>query len=153
MSKEKTREWWPVGIVAAMLGFMGFIVFAVTVMMRNDVPLTSEDYYAREIAYQGEIDQRSRALAPAHKPVVRTLAASEAVEVTFPGAGEGVAWAGEAAFFRPSDPRADFSLELRPDSTGSAWLSLRGRDKGLWVLQLSWRQDSVPYYYEEHITL
>jgi hypothetical protein len=151
MSEKKKIEWWPIGIILAMLTFMGGILFAVSIMVRNDVPLTSDDYYAREIAYQDDIDKTSRALSPSETPVVRQLDASEAVEVTFPGLKPGVAFAGTATFFRPSDPKKDFKMELHPDSSGVQWLSLKGRDAGLYVLKLDWSKDNTPYYFEQQI--
>jgi hypothetical protein len=151
MSEKKKIEWWPIGIGIAMATFIGGILFAVSIMVRNDVPLTSDDYYAKEIAYQDEIDKSARAMSPASQPVVKTLPASEAVEVKFPSHKQGNAFQGTATFFRPSDPQKDFTVDLQPDSTGQQWLSLRGRDAGLWVMQLSWSEGEVPYYYEQQI--
>jgi hypothetical protein len=149
----KKREWWPIGIVAAFAVFIGGIGFAVGIMMRNDVPLTSADYYAQEIAYQSQIDKSSRGLAPAHKPALKVLPATQALEIQFPGDLPAMPITGKVVFFRPSDPGKDFSATLLPDSNGVQWVALQGKARGLWVVQLEWRADGVAYYYEEQILI
>ncbi len=152
MSEEKKREWWPIGIATAMIVFMGGVLFAVSIMVRNDVPLTSDDYYAKEIAYQDEIDKSARAMAVDQLPVVRVLDAADVVEINFPGRKGAGSFSGTATFFRPSDPTQDFKTELHPDSTGLQWIGWQGRPKGLWLLELAWTQDNTPYYHELKIT-
>jgi hypothetical protein len=149
MQEKRHREWWPIGIVIAMLTFMGGVVFAVSIMMRNDVPLTSADYYAQEIAYQSEIDKAQRGLAAAEKPVVRILEAAETLEIVFPGRKKATQFVGKATLFRPSNPSEDFAVTLNPDADGRIAIDLHTRAKGLWTLQLEWSQDNTPYYYEQ----
>lgn len=152
MSEKKKIEWWPIGIVLAMLTFMGGVLFAVGIMMKNDVALTSDDYYAKEIAYQSEIDKSSRALAEDRKPLVQMSSAVEALEITFPGRRNASVFTGKATFFRPSDAHKDFKVDLNPDSTGLQRFALNGRDAGLWLVQLEWEEDNTPYYHEQQFT-
>ena len=153
MEKKKKREIWPIGIVFAMLTFMGGVIFAVTIMMRQPVPMTAEDYYAKEMVFQDQIDQASRALAPEEKPDIKLLRATEAIEITFPGKETASLFEGKLTFFRPSDPTKDFTKPLDLDENGLHWMSLRGQEKGLWMLKLEWNKDEVPYYYEQQIML
>ena len=146
---EKKREIWPIAIVASFAIFICGIVTAVVIMVNNDVPLTSSDYYAKEIAYQTQIEKSSRGMTPDQKPEIKSLPASEAVEIRFPENRSGADFSGKATFFRPSDPKKDFTLNLQLDSTGIQWISMRDRSKGLWLLQLEWKQGQQEYYYEE----
>jgi hypothetical protein len=152
MSKKKI-EWWPIGIVAAFAIFIGGILFAVTIMVRNDVPLTSDDYYAKEIAYQEQLDKSNRGLSPAQKPVINQLAASEALEITFPSYKQSTGFEGKLTFFRPSDPSKDFTVDLRTDESGMQWVSMRDRVKGLWLVQIEWKEGGTDYYYEQQILM
>jgi hypothetical protein len=151
MHEKKKIEWWPIGIIAAMLTFMGSVLFAVSVMVGNEVSLTSEDYYAKEIAYQAEIDKSSRALAADRKPILRQVAEVDALEISFPGRKQASTFAGKATFFRPSDPKQDFKVDLNPDAAGLQAISLSGRSAGLWLVQLEWSEDSLSYYHEQQI--
>ncbi len=57
----KGRSLWPLAIIgffaAAILGFVGFIVFC----QFNKSELVASDYYEQEIRYQAELDRLSRA--------------------------------------------------------------------------------------------
>ncbi|HEX2898563.1 MAG TPA: FixH family protein [Bacteroidia bacterium] len=152
MSKKKV-ELWPIGIIAAFAVFISGILIAVTIMMRNDVPLTSKDYYAKEIAYQEQLDKSSRGLSPAQKPVIQQLAATEALQITFPGHSSPVKPTGKITFFRPSDPTKDFAIDLGTDASGMQWVSMRDRVKGLWLVQIEWTESGTEYYYEEQILI
>jgi hypothetical protein len=151
--REKKRELWPIGIVVAFVIFIGGISFAVSIMMRNDVPLTSSDYYAKEIAYQSQIDKTSRGLEPDRKPEIKLLPSTRALEIVFPGKQAASPFSGKATFFRPSDPTKDFSITLQLDANGMQWINLRERAKGLWEIQLEWDENGVAYYYEEQILI
>lgn len=151
MSKKK-REWWPIGIVAAFAIFIGGIITAVTIMINNDVPLISDDYYAKEIAYQEQIDKSIRGISPAQKPVIKVLAATKALEISFPNFSKGNL-KGKVTFFRPSDPTKDFSIDLLTDESGMQWVNMRERAQGLWQIQIEWSEQATEYYYEEQILI
>jgi hypothetical protein len=151
--EKKKRELWPIGIVLAMGTFIVGIVVAVTIMFKNDVPLTSKDYYAKEIAYQGEIDKSSRGLAPSQKPEIRNLTATGSLEIIFPGKKQSTEFSGKVVFFRPADPKMDFEVGLSPDTTGSQWIDLRQKAKGLWMVQIDWNEDGTPYYFEQQLLI
>lgn len=151
MSKKKT-EWWPIGIVAAFAIFIGGIAVAVTIMVKNDVPLTSDDYYAKEIAYQDQIDKSNRGISPAQKPVIKVLPATGGLEISFPNFSKGNL-KGKVTFFRPSDPTKDFSLDVKTDESGMQWVSMRDRAQGLWQIQIEWSEQETEYYYEEQILI
>jgi hypothetical protein len=147
----KKREWWPIGIVFAMAMFIGGILFAVSIMVRQDVSLTSEDYYAKEIAYQNEIDKSQRGLSPKQKPDVKVLTATKAVEIGFPGRPEASSFSGKLTFFRPSDAKLDFNLDIDVDETGKQWVDFHSRQPGLWQLQIDWQEDGESYYFEQEL--
>lgn len=151
----KKMEIWPIGIITAFAVFIGGIMIAVTIMVRNDVALTSDDYYAQEVAYQSQIDRSSRALTPDIKPNIKHLAATSAIEIVFPGqkAGSATPFSGKATFFRPSDPKKDFTMDLKLDTNGMQWVPMQDRSKGLWVVQIDWKEGGVDYYYEEQIMI
>lgn len=151
MSEKKKLEAWPIGIILAFAIFIGGILVAVSIMVKQDVPLTSDDYYAKEIAYQDQLDKSSRGMAPARKPEIKTLAASQAVEIAFPGWDLSTQFSGKVTFFRPSDAKKDFALDLSLDSAGVQWVSMKGRDGGLWQVQLDWSENGTAYYYEQQI--
>lgn len=151
--EKKKREIWPIGIAMAMIGFIAGIVVAVSIMMRADVSLTSEDYYAKEIAYQSQLDQSKRGLSAQDKPEIKMLRATQAMEITFPGKKEASSFEGKVTFYRPSNPSSDFSTTLETDENGLFWMSLQGKEKGLWIVKLEWKKDETPFYFEQQLML
>lgn len=152
MAKKKI-EIWPLAIIIAMGLFMGSIVLAVTVMVNNDVPLVSDDYYAQEIAFQDRIDKEARMSEDGRKPAFKYLPASDAVELSLPQDSTAALRTGTLTFFRPSNPGKDFFVDLALDTAGKQWVDLRNADAGLWVMQLDWKEGDRSYYYEEKIEL
>jgi hypothetical protein len=152
MAKKKW-EIWPLGILIAMLTFMGSIVLAVTIMFNNEVPLVSDDYYKQEIAYQSRIDKETRVADHARQPSMSYLKATDAMEITLPNFQPSARTEGKLTFFRPSNPSKDFILDFVPTDSGTQYIDLSKVDAGLWVVQLDWTEDGESYYYEQKLTL
>lgn len=153
MSKKK-REYWPYAIVLVLLTFMSGIVYAMSVMMSQSVPMVADDYYVQELAFQGQIDKEQRVKADGRIPVVKVLSASSALEISYPDFDSDLnTMKGEINFLRPSDPEKDFSRKVEPDAEAKQWLNLRSAAKGLWLLQFDFEVDGNAYYYEESIEL
>lgn len=151
MSKKK-RELWPYAIVLVLLTFMSGIVYAMSVMMSQSVPLVAEDYYVQELTFQGQIDKEQRARQDGRVPEIEVLQASSALQVTFPGYSHELnEIKGNINFVRPSDPELDFTLKVQPDEDAKQWVSLRSIANGLWLLQFDFEMDGKGYFYEESI--
>lgn len=58
---------WGKGIIVALALFVGFILFLVITLMRQDVDLVSEDYYKQEIDYEARIQKEQNGLNSAAK--------------------------------------------------------------------------------------
>lgn len=58
---------WGKGIIVALSLFVGFILFLVITLMRQDVDLVSEDYYKQEIDYEARIQKEQNGLNNAAK--------------------------------------------------------------------------------------
>lgn len=151
--EKKKREIWPIGIVLAMATFMGGIVFAVSIMMRNEVSLVSDDYYAKEIAFESHIAKERRLAADGRKPHLVYVAAAKTLELTIPASAQAAAAQGEVTFFRPSDPSKDFKVALTLDAEGRMQVDLSKALTGLWQVQVDWKEGEQTYYYEERLSI
>jgi hypothetical protein len=150
---KKKREIWPLAIVGVLAIFISGILYAVTLMVSQDVPMVAEDYYAQELAYQGTIDKQKRVIEDARRPEIRVMKATEAVEVSYPGITKDHLVTGKIQFQRPADDGKDFTLPVNPEADGKQWISVSYADKGLWLVQIDFEVDGVSYYHEENITL
>jgi nitrogen fixation protein FixH len=150
--EKKKRELWPIGIIVVMATFIGGISFAVSVMLRNEVSLVSDDYYAKEIAFEQHIAKERRLAAGGRKPQLAYVAAAKTLELHIP-TGSPAGAVGELTFFRPSDPSKDFKVALALDSSGRMQVDLHKALSGLWQVQVDWKEGEDAFYYEERITL
>ena len=151
--KKKKLEIWPIGIIVVMATFIGGIIFAVSIMLRNEVSLVSEDYYAKEIGYEAHIAKERRLVADGRQPALVYVAAAKTLELHIPAAQEARIAEGEVTFFRPSDPKKDFMVTLALDSSGRMQVDLSKANSGLWQVQVDWKEGQDAYYYEQRLTI
>lgn len=148
----KKMKWnWGTGIVLVMLGFMGFILYFVITMSANEKyhhDLVTEDYYAKEMAYQNEID----AVSNTHNLIekIKSKKVPTGWLITFPKEFDTSKIKGTIALYRPSNKQLDFELPLIftdyklhiPDTH-----LIRGR----WNITMEWVYQNEAFMYKEKI--
>ncbi len=147
---KKRREIWPYAIVGAIVIFIGSILYAISVMSAQDVPLVSRNYYEQEIDYQSQIDKEQRALQNA-PDVSFSRDNGRGAWLAFNDSQPVVAGEGNVTFFRPSDESLDFRVPVNPDSQGMQWIDLSQARSGLWVVQVEWKEGEDMYYHETQL--
>ncbi len=132
-----------------------FVVFMITMVSlcfkQKDISLVSEDYYKKEIAYQAEIEKQrntNQLLLP-----VKVLYLSDDKEVTidFPENLKGST--GKVLFYRPSDAKKDFIVDLAISDSNSQKILVNKLVKGLWIVKIEWQKDGKEYMKEEKIVI
>lgn len=150
--KKKKIEPWPLALLGALACFMAGIVFAVTVMVRQDVPLVAEDYYAQELAFQDRIDRETLLAERGGAPELQ-LAGRSGARLNFPRKGVVNPGEGKITFFRPSNSEMDFQVPVNPDAEGLQEIGLDGVAPGLWMVQVEWEEGKDRFYYETELLL
>lgn len=149
---KKRIEWWPIAIIAAFILFGGSVIAAVVKSFGEDVSLVSSDYYAKEIAYQDQIN--TEILTKQLKKEVKSEVdpSGEKMVFQFPiDTLDPKPVKGEILFFRPSSAGEDWSTEVKPDGNGRQEVSLAGKMKGMWRVQTRWSEGSLEFYTESQI--
>jgi len=148
----KKMKWnWGTGIVLVMLGFIVFILYFVITMSTNEKynhDLVTEDYYAKEMAYQNEIDAVSNTHDLIEK--IKSKKVPNGWLITFPIEFDTSKIKGTIAFYRPSNKQLDFELPLIftdhkfhiPDTY------LIG---GRWNITMEWVYQNEAFMYKEKI--
>lgn len=142
---------WGTGIVLALIGFIGFILFFVIRMSTDDRAkhdLVTEDYYKAELEYQKEIDATNNASdISAQFKLKRT---AEGLLITFP---EEIKHQGKGtvSLYRPSNKHLDFNL---PISLSNTHLLIPNDSllDGRWDIKISWEESGNMFLYKESIT-
>ncbi|HEY8401471.1 MAG TPA: FixH family protein [Cytophagaceae bacterium] len=140
---------WGFGIVIV---FSCFVVFIVSLVIRTysvNTDLVADDYYAKEIAYQDQIDKMSGYSKLDGKVIYEST--SDAFVITYPFASKPVQ--GNITFFRPSDKQQDLTVKIETDSEGKQYLKRDLFLKGLYRMQVDFQVDGKKYFVEEAVII
>jgi nitrogen fixation protein FixH len=133
----------------ALASTAAFVLWATT----QRVDLVTADYYAREIAYQQQIDRMERARAMENRLEVTYDPDDRAVRVLYPPEMRAGVLDGEVWCYRPSNAALDHRTAMAPDTNGVQTLPTESMRPGLWKLRLNWRLGDEEYYQEETVVI
>lgn len=143
---------WGTGIVIGMIAFMAFIMYMVITMSTNkkfSYDLVTEEYYAKEMAYQTEIDAETN--SNSLRGNFKEAKTPEGMLITFPEEIDATTVKGKVFLYRPSNQKLDFDLPLQ--ISGSNLLipdnKLIG---GRWNITIEFEQNGEQYLYKKAIT-
>ena len=145
-------EPWPVAIIAF---FVLVVLLAVTFVVWATIQpfdLVTRDYYARELAFQQQIDGTQRAFARPAPVRIGNSPDGLAIDVDF-GAPAAAVGAGEIWLYRPSNAAWDRKLALAPGEGGTQRIDAAGLQPGRWRVRIEWTQDGKAFYAEDSVTI
>jgi hypothetical protein len=148
--KLKSKFSWGTGIVIGIIIFITLSVTMTVIFMTQDVSLVSDNYYAKSLTYQDEIDKQSRTKSLDEQ--VKVNFNGEIVSISFPSAYLIKTISGEIFFYRPSNSNLDFTIPLQLVE-GNQVIPVNRLEKGFWRLKLNWTMDENMYYNERAITI
>lgn len=142
---------WGTGIVIGMIAFMGFIMFMVITMMTNkeyDHDLVTENYYAKDLVYQTEINAEENT-----KTLSKTISIEKSAEgfwILFPEELQSNSYKGEIQMYRPSNEKLDFQIPLNIENSKM----LIPSDKligGRWKMTIDWQMKGEKYLFKKEL--
>ena len=142
---------WGTGIVVAIISFIGFIMYFVITMSTDKKyshDLVTEDYYAKEMVYQTEIDAETNTNNLKEKITGKRVA--EGWLITFPKELNPEKIKGNVFLYRPSNEKLDFSLPIVISSFNLLIPEKRLLD-GRWNITIDWKYDGTDYLYKKQI--
>lgn len=130
--------------------FVVGIMFMVFKSSNEKIDLVTEDYYAKELNFQQQIDAvgRTKALSANIKSEVK----DGQLVVHFPKDFDGKKITGQMQLYYAADKTKDVTSSFSVDTT-SAVMNIPQGNKGMHELHLNWDVDGVSYYFEEKIFL
>ena len=142
---------WGTGLVVGMLAFMTFILYLVITMSTNKKyshDLVTEEYYAKEIAYQNEIDAETNTYNLKEEIIGKKT--TEGWLLTFPKELEPSKINGKVFLYRPSNQKLDFDFPIVLSG-----YNLLIPDKhlidGRWNITIEWDYENKSYLYKKSI--
>ena len=141
---------WKIFFITA--GFVLFVFFMVFKAMQQDFHLVYEDYYDKEIKYQGEIDKIRNAKELKDGLKIEYLLREDKVKIIYPPEQKnGIK--GAIFFFRPSDSSLDTSFPIKSGLDGTQIISASSLKNGLWQVKVNWAYGNKEYQQEKNIIL
>lgn len=142
---------WGTKIAVLYISFVALIGFMVTLCMRQNIELVSDDYYERELVFQDKINEMNNANALPEK-ISHTIL-PEGVIIQFPALFKTKKVSGEILFFRPSDKSKDHSAGIRLNENAQQLIPAQFLSKGMYKMKVSWNADATSYFTEEIIVI
>lgn len=145
---NKTMNW-GYKILFLYLSFVVGMLYLVVQSSRQKIDLVSEDYYAKTINFQEQIDHSENASKGNLKIQIDYDKTGKEIGFIFPKK-EGHIPKGKITFFRPDNAALDFNIDI----DAPAYMQEIPADelsRGLWKIQFSWELGGVSLYQEERI--
>jgi len=142
---------WGTGLAIGMVLFIGFIMYFVIKISTDkeyDYDLVTEEYYARDMMYQNEIDAEENGNALKNNISGKKIA--EGWMLTFPENMDYSKITGTVFLYRPSNKQLDFRLPL--ELSGHNLLIPDDRlVGGRWTTIINWSYNGEDYLYKKEI--
>ena len=142
---------WGYRILILTMGFVCFMTFLVISAFRQNFDLVTEDYYAKELQFESQIEKQKN--QQRLKDSVTCVVAGNNVIIKFPDEFIGDVIEGEILFFRPSDEKKDLRKPISASASGIQVLSSDLFSKGKYKVQLDYSVNGTKYYYEKSILI
>lgn len=142
---------WGKGIALVLALFIFGMLFLVYKTTSVDFELVADDYYAKELAYQDQIDKMKNVKELGTDVVIEL--GQDGVHLAFPVDQLSNPVDGSVVFFRPSNGRFDQQFELQLDEQGAMHIPTTKWPRGVYNVQIEWRSGGTDYYSEETIYL
>jgi hypothetical protein len=141
---------WGYKIVFAYIGFVAIIVAMVVVSMRQKVDLVSKDYYAKELAYQGDINKMNNTAQL--QTALSCILVEDAIKINFPQEQADKSIKGEVYLYKPSDASSDVHIPIE-SLDGVQLISTQSLGKGLWKVKIDWEVEGIGFQEEKVIVI
>ena len=142
---------WGTKIAALYIGFVGLIVVMVVMSMQQRIDLVSDDYYDKELVFQDKINEMSNTNLLSGS-ITHSITDTD-IELQFQPEFKAKKVTGEILFFCPSNASKDFKTTVALDENASQKVSLKGLSKGMYKMQISWKDEAKAYFSEETIVI
>lgn len=139
---------WGHGILIALILIV--ITFSTALVLsfsdEKDHQLVTEDYYAKELAFQNQIDRSNNAKRAGYTLEVNQE--ESGLTISIEGLNTTIT-EGTAALMRPSDESLDVTMKLSP--RGNCVFEESRLKRGKYSLAVSWEQGDTPYLLEKQV--
>jgi hypothetical protein len=138
---------WGFGLAVTYIIFMIGTLTMVYIFMNQDVSLETDNYYAKGLQYQEQIDKINRAKDLPEQLDISVVPSN--IVLAFPKIFNAGDYSGNIFLYRPDSKQKDFSVAVSPDTSNAQSISTSSLEKGLWKVKVDWAAKGTSYYSEK----
>jgi nitrogen fixation protein FixH len=142
---------WGTGIFLVYTLFAVVLFWFVYQSTKHDHSLVVDNYYEQDLQYQQQFERMQRANSLSAPVKVQFDQSLASVVISFPE--EVSAAQGSIHFYRPSDQRFDFRVDLAVDEAHRQLVPVQAKLGGRWIVKILWEEDGREYYVERDLVL
>jgi len=140
---------WGKGIALFMVLFVMTLAFMVYKTTQKTSEMVTENYYEKELKHEEIIQAKRNVSALNNFPEIELDNTS--VTITLPDEFDLNKVEGEVYFYKPDNTEKDRIVAMNLDENHTQHINLEELSVGVYQVQLSWKQDSLNYYFEKDI--
>ena len=136
------------------LFFTTYVVFLLVMLFYSfslDINLVEEDYYAKDLSYQEQIDRIERTKSLREPLTSKFYKNSNLYQIIFPRVDSPDEYSGKILLFRPSNAKLDFFMPIKLDSSYIMNINTSKMAEGFWRIKIAWQINDDKYYNEDSI--
>ena len=142
---------WGYKITIVYIAFITMICGMVYVASKQTNEMQDENYYAKELVYQTVVNGKDNLSALSGKVEISTT--EQQVQITLPKETTGNISGGHIRLMRPSEQKKDIDIALAVNANGQQYIPMNKFSKGLYKLQLNWKNNNKDYYFEKDVII
>lgn len=142
---------WSYKIAILYSGFAGLILTLVVISSNNKEELVSKDYYAKELAFQEQINAEMN-----EKTLSQSLTyqvEENCIRLSLPSDMKNASVSGNINFYCPSAAAKDKKIPMKFGEDGVQTVDKKELQKGIYKMQLTWKSKGKSYYKEAIINI
>ena len=140
---------WGKGITLVILLFIvgiGYLVYRTTIVKSE---MVTDNYYEKELKHEEVLQAERNALNLSALPKVELQ--TNQIVVDFPKEMMPTKILGDIVFYKPNKSADDKSYPISLSADNTQVINLSELAKGVYQIQIKWKQDEVPYYFQSDI--
>ncbi len=140
---------WGVGIAITIIVFTIVSILFIVFAFSQDVNLVTDDYYAKELAYQDQIDKEKRTQELPEQ--LKISVDNNYIFLQFPKIFSGKNIEGSVQLYRPASRHNDAVYTIAVNDSNLFVIPTDSLIEGMWRVKVDWAVDSTTYYNEKII--
>jgi hypothetical protein len=144
---------WGTSIVIAFALFMTFIlyfVFKVQSDSQYDHEMVTEEYYKKELNFQGQLDKQQNANNLSERIAIESN--QNGLQIAFPKDFDFKKIKGKVSLYRPSNQKLDFEIPISLSSS-NLLIPKTNLVDGRWDISIEWEYEGKEYLNKKEISL